>query len=467
MPFKLLSPAFWLFAFTAAIASGSGMRSVNNSMDTVTLGNLTISQGSRIEGWVSQPDFRGTMDILWICLVTIFTCTYTILCLNVPSRNDTRLALVGRRILWMGLAIIGPEFVLTYAAGQWSRACHSVEAFHAAGYARWTMRKAFFADMGGFVLQAEDSEPFPLNVKHLHWLVINKYVDYPDVTDEEIWDKSKQDTLAKVITTFQIGFLVVQSIGRAAQHLAITTLELNTLGIVACSLMTSCTWLRKPSDVRTPLLIRTSITILEITRSRPWKQTPLDFVDENGPGWAVNVQPFMKMPVLPPDRPIQRIPDDRFPMNPHGAQEYYLCFATLVFAAIHVAGWNFSFPSRPEQILWRVSSMLLFGITASFWILETMASWKRLGRWKQLYYTILNRKKLEDFEKSRTQRMMTETREPTELPLPWEFWTIFPLAVLYGLARFSLLAEAFLELRSLEATALLNVDWSVYFPHVT
>jgi hypothetical protein len=253
----------------------------------------------RVDQWVDQPNFRGTFDIIWTCLVTVFISTYTMLCLNVPAPKDSYAKLFGRRLLWMGLGILGPEFPLTYAAGQWSRAKHSVEAFRASGYEDWHMRQAFFVDMGGFVFHARDGQPFPLNATQLHWLVINKFVEYPTITRKEVWDKSKQDAFTKVITAFQTGYMIIQCIARATQDLAITTLELNALAIVVCSIMTSCVWLHKPADVQTPVHIHSSFSLAEITLNRPWRLTPLDFVDENGPGYSVNVQPFMKMPVIP------------------------------------------------------------------------------------------------------------------------------------------------------------------------
>lgn len=54
---------------------------------------------------------------------------------------------------------------------------------------------------------------------------------------------------------------------------------------------------------------------------RAWTTTPLDFVDANGPGWAMKVQPFMGMPVLPRERPLP---------NAYKVQEYLLCLATLL-----------------------------------------------------------------------------------------------------------------------------------------
>lgn len=427
---------------------------------------FNASSNGRVSHWVSQPTYRGTWDILWTCLATVFICTYTLLCLNLPAPHDTLPILIRRRILWMFLAVVAPEIVLTYASGQWSRARQSVELFQKAGFDQWNMRLAFFADMGGFVLLTPHSESFPLNAKQLHWLIVHQHVEYPEVKTDEIWDKSKQDRLSKVIASIQIGYFILQCIGRAAQHLVITTLELNALAIVVCSLMTNFIWLHKPSDVRKPFCLHCKTNINEIVGSRTWNQTPLDFVDGNGPGWAMNVQPFMKMPVIPPQRPIQRIPNDRFPMNPYGFQEYFVCFGTLLFTGIHVAGWKYSFPSSVENILWRVSSLILFGVTAAFWILETAASWVRLGRWTWLYLRIMDSKKLPDFEKQRTEKLKDQAREPTTLPLPWEFWTILPIALLYGIARAYLLTEAFLELRSLKVTAFLNMQWSTYIPHI-
>ena len=90
-------------------------------------------------------------------------------------------------------------------------------------------------------------------------------IQYPQVTADEMWDKSKQDTVTKRITSFQICYLVLQCIGRAVQHLEITTLELNALAIVVCSLMTSFTWLHKPSSVRTPITIHSTSTLTQGT----------------------------------------------------------------------------------------------------------------------------------------------------------------------------------------------------------
>lgn len=423
---------------------------------------------TRIDDWVEQPNTRGTLDILWTSLFTIFLCTFTLLCLNVPAASESDWRITSRRLFWMGLAIAGPEFVLTAAAGQYGTAQESVKAFEEIGYSQWTVRHGFLADMGGFMLIPREGKPFPVNAKHLHWLVSRKYLAYPEVTVKEICDKSKKDTVAKILSCFQLGYLVVQCLGRAGQGLAITTIELSALAIVICSLMTSICWLRKPTDVMTPICLYSEWSMQEIlkdsgTADLPWKQTPLDFIDDLGPSWALNIQPFMNMPVGPHERPMPRFGNDRIP-NLNGRQETLLCLASLIYGAIHLAGWNFVFPTRIEGILWRVSSMIIFVATGVFWICETAAAWHRKGRWQRFYYLLFDPARIEEADFARQLRQANE--KPKQMPLAWEFWTIAPLAVIYAVARGYLVVEAFLGLRSLEPSAYLAVTWSSYIPHI-
>lgn len=53
------------------------------------------------------------------------------------------------------------------------------------------MQHAFFADMGGFVLYPRDSKEFPVNNKHIQWLVMNRFMDFPEVSNRDIWDRKQ------------------------------------------------------------------------------------------------------------------------------------------------------------------------------------------------------------------------------------------------------------------------------------
>ncbi len=185
-------------------------------------------------GWVEKPDRRGTFDILWNCLFTIFICTWTALHVNVPAQGDGYWVIFRRKVRWMFQGILGPELVLAFATGQRAEAQRCVAAFHADNYKQWTLRHAFYANMGGFVLQPRDSVPFPVNGKQLHYLVSKRYMELPALDEKEIWDKSKAAGFAKFVTCLQTGWLALQCICRAIQKMPMTTLELTTMSFVIC-----------------------------------------------------------------------------------------------------------------------------------------------------------------------------------------------------------------------------------------
>ena len=108
--------------------------------------------------------------------------------------------------------------------------------------------------------------------------------------------------------------------------------------------------------------------------------------------------------------------------------------------------------------------MFLFGNTVAFWLLETAAAWYRKGRWQRLFYRIWDPSRLERLQFLRREK--EANRVPKQLPLPWEFWSIFPLAITYAAARGYLIVEIFLGLRSLGRSAYLNVDWTSFIPHL-
>ena len=461
-----------LFGTSIGQINAENINSTTTSASSCTVNGPSaypVSPGIRVHGWVGQPNGRGTIDIIWTSLATIFISTYVMLCLNVPSTGEPWWSVAYRRILWMGISIAGPEFVLTAAAGQWAAAKRSVDAFKSAGYEAWTMRHAFFADMGGIEVCPPDFVPFRVNAKQLHYLVTKGYLSYPNILRKEISDKSKQDTVAKLITCTQIAYLILQCIGRALQSLAITTLELFALAIVVCTIATSWCWLQKPTDVKFPIRIGMETSIALILKeggasaaARPYRQTPLDFVDDLSPSWSLNIQTFINMPIGPFERPISRFGNDRFPYL-ELRDNTVLFVATLIYASIHVWAWNWAFPSRVENTLWRVSSMIILGSTITFWAFESIAIWYRYNGGEKFFYKILNKlDRLEDIEKLRVEK----AANPRKLPLKGEFWSIFPLALIYAIARTYLLVEAVLGLRDLEASAFENVYWSIYLPHI-
>ncbi|KAI9790322.1 MAG: hypothetical protein M1833_001959 [Piccolia ochrophora] len=348
---------------------------------TVPLRRSTTEGPSIRQGWVSQPDGRGSFNIIWNCVVTIFLCSWTVLCLNLPAPGDTEWGNFRRKCYLASLGIVGPEFILQLSMGQWTSACSSVKEFRRSGYDQWTMSHAFLADMGGFTLHTPDWPPFPLNSKQLHYLVINKYIEYPEVNKKDIADKNKNDGFARVLTVLQTLWFFLDCVGRGAQGLELTTFELTALSFILCTLGTWFFWAHKPSDVGTGLSVHTDVTIAQILLNAgddardPYHNTPLDFVSRKNWSWNLywsfwmNILRKMGISFAPKVRPINRIPNDNFP-ELSLPMMFVLFLFQSTFAAIHFVGWNLWFPSRPEQWLWRASTCVIMGSVIVTWFVH-------------------------------------------------------------------------------------------------
>lgn len=79
--------------------------------------NDTALRTVRAPSFVGSPDIRGTMTILWSCVITIIACLYTALHLNVPG--DTKaLPMLREKFKWVVIGLVAPEVVLYLASSQ-------------------------------------------------------------------------------------------------------------------------------------------------------------------------------------------------------------------------------------------------------------------------------------------------------------------------------------------------------------
>ncbi|KAL8867670.1 MAG: hypothetical protein Q9174_005510 [Haloplaca sp. 1 TL-2023] len=424
---------------------------------------------TRRDGWVSAPDGRGTFDILWSCLFTIFLCTWVSLHLNVPAAHEKYRHQFARKMRWMLQAIMAPEFVLAFATGQKVEAKRSVELFKdlvlPSGRPKWTLRHGFYANMGGFVLHPRESTPFPVNSKQLHWLIQRGYVDYPTMTAKEVWDKSKADGFQKSLTCLQTGWFIIQIIGRAIQQLPITTLEITTLSFVLCTLVMFTQWANKPLDVESPTVLTSTKSTAEIliaagpSAGQPYQQTPLDFIDNQSPSWLTEVQPHLRFRTGPQMRPLPRFTNDRFPVIGAGPDAVFLFLFTMAYCGLHFVAWDFSFPTNVERSLWRAASIAIAACAFIFWVCETYQDGHRLGRWERWYANW--------FKGGRDGRIntMEKVRRNRRFIPVWEVFVMTPVTLVYTIARTYIVIEVFLCQRSLAIGCFDTVEWSEFVPH--
>lgn len=104
----------------------------------------------RLVGWVSTPDTRRTLSIIYSCATVIITAIWTIIHLNIPGKADSPAQTLFRRVRWGILTIFAPDLVTLVAASQWVSARKSVEKMKELhGLDSWTSVHAFYANSGG------------------------------------------------------------------------------------------------------------------------------------------------------------------------------------------------------------------------------------------------------------------------------------------------------------------------------
>ncbi|PVH96338.1 hypothetical protein DM02DRAFT_124392 [Periconia macrospinosa] len=126
--------------------------------------------------FVSGPNVRGTLDIVWSCLSVIFLCTWSILHLNVPTQStpskqkdpgfsikkfwDQRfsrtLHRLRKKFQWMFITFVFPEQLLVLAWIEWQQVSSFTKRFEEFAdndNVQWTRSHIHYANMGGFHIQ--------------------------------------------------------------------------------------------------------------------------------------------------------------------------------------------------------------------------------------------------------------------------------------------------------------------------
>ncbi len=375
--------------------------------------------------------------------------------------------------------------------------------------------------MGGFVIQTPNWPLFPIDSKQLFYLVSNGYLPYPEHDKSIIDDKNKADGLSRYV--IQVAFVIatliwlrfiavtqvlifsISCIARAIQHLAITTLELTTLGFIFAMLVISYFWRHKPQDIGRPIILKTDTTIAEIllnvsrpiyvmwpwtlkpyqagdAAKYPYKRTPLDFVSHDewiiSVLWAYYTNLLRKIyvsifPRRTKVRPVSRIQSDNFPALSLN-MEFICGIFMLLYSAIFICAWSFVFPSRTERILWNISSLAMLGFSVVggvFFLYCDYAHVRSRGREKltteqhtppQRPYMFGNMTK----KVAAKIRSLSPDQDPA---LGISIRLLIPCTILcaiYSIARAYVLIEDIIGLRSLPSSAFETVDWTQFMPHL-
>ena len=220
---------------------------------------------------------RMTWNIIWSCLVTIFSCTWVAIHPNVPCSKKQEangwiqkcifnplLSFAEHHLPFFICALLVPEYVLAWAIRQYLKAWQIA-----------SVNNAFFTVMGGFHLFQCTSKETSHNAEHIfdfqednvllhplsfHNLYYNttiniNFMSFTVPTEKEIKDKGKRNWPAKSLVLLQMLWFVMQCIACAIKHLPVTHLEIVMLAYAALNFVIYIFWWNKPLNINRPVWV--------------------------------------------------------------------------------------------------------------------------------------------------------------------------------------------------------------------
>jgi hypothetical protein len=189
-------------------------------------------------------------------------------------------------------------------------------------------------------------------------------MDFP--TAEDIKKMSSIDGLGSAVAIFQVLWFGIQIIGRAAEGLSITEIEIETVCFLLLTLMTTGFWWYKPSDLQTETLIdpsRVEFLAAQVkdqgTKLRMMGPTYADY------NFYVPVKKTFVIGDEKPENPTgwrDEIGAERV-LDIAGVQSFTLgMFSAAIFGIFHATAWFFSFPTVTEMWLWRICTIVMTGL---------------------------------------------------------------------------------------------------------
>jgi hypothetical protein len=267
-----------------------------------------------MRGFVPEPDCgRGTIGIIWSCIVTVVLCTYSALHRHVADQHST---IWWKIIVDNLIALISPEVMLSWAITDLLEAREVIRTGlrHEISL---TICQAHLIVMGGVQIQQgkPDCQRFLTSTREVLDALVIPQIRTSFPSDLEIRERSKGDTLSKLLTAMQLLWFTVQAISRRTQRKTVSILEVATLAFVSMALLSCIIWFKKPQGLSSPFVICGDAPFRSYLEVQERKTTA-----------HVSALAF---------------------------------FSFGAFAGIHLSAWNYAFPSTIEMWLWRISSLLV------------------------------------------------------------------------------------------------------------
>ncbi|KAM3079545.1 hypothetical protein ACMFMG_005964 [Clarireedia jacksonii] len=313
---------------------------------------------------------RGTLELIWCCLITVLLCTWNIQRPQFVTWISHRTNVLGKRSFWFAITLLCPAYVICVAFEQWWRA-RKYREMRKIGYNDWTMQHGFYIDMGCFqvelhgkgadlpttsengdIIELDDGLRFTIRLENLILLMKADLLSAPDISTHDLEERNKNDRFARCITYLQVLYFCFQFFTRLGFNLPISTLELSTMAFIYPAALVEYLWWDKPLDLR----------IATIAKLDPKKNGAFIY--------AVSRLQFQN---LEQDLAEWGKGDfvlffNRLRGSYTGAQLAFGILIVVLVDSINFAAWNNSFPSETEQLLWRTMSASTCGTMILLWI---------------------------------------------------------------------------------------------------
>ncbi|KAF8536720.1 hypothetical protein BDD12DRAFT_747571 [Trichophaea hybrida] len=300
------------------------------------------------------------------------------------------------------------------------------------------LKYGFYVGMGGFVMDTTKHDPGcpRMTVTASGVLALARQGRFLKINTATISNKSKADTLAKVLAIFQVSWLLVETCARKVNGLPISLLEIHTLVHVFCALVMYCFWLKKPVGVRDPTIIEEAKGDLVWEKFQRRESDLENLVKtQKDPTIIEESKGFRpRRPLnLKPARRTSRYNNELAPRaygTPHIEYHFgkceYLIIRVLMFVIaamygrVHLVAWSFDLPTKIESDIWRVSCII-----------------------------------------SMTSRMLAVC----VVLYAYFIFSLLLLPLCIG-ARIAIIMESFFSLRKVPQGVYVKVQWTAYIPHV-
>lgn len=325
--------------------------------------------------YVSTPNVRGSLQIVWTCLFTLIVCVYQVLHLSIPDEDDLSAytprwrqsfskflkAIDWRSFKWAVVAVIAPEAILTSSAIEfyeaWTRLRKIREHVDEKHKNQWTLTHMFYANLGGFVVKREE-DLGPLTIKALvDGIKDGTFAEMAPISKHAIDDWSKENLFTKSIAVLQIVYFFMEFFVRVYLDQAVSQLELGVVSIAFYSLFSYGFLFSAPKGVET----RTSI---EKARARmPERQTRsgLRGLVSRAMSYVSSSTSTNEAPSQGPRARLAHWATNHSFANTIRSQHQRSGLVLFILTSIplgagHLAGWNIEFPTDIDLWLWRYSS---------------------------------------------------------------------------------------------------------------